>query len=166
MDAVDLLVFRKPGSAGDRKLNQQHFRNIFEVSVRKNAPIKRVVNQLLGKRPFFTGWKNTERIPAELTQNQYDVMFTTPRAVMSLAQSLRQNSTINAKYHVAAVNDIATLAKTKLAITNWRNGRAISAKFHSMKLLTQTIGLRRSDFLAWARLRSIHCSIERPNTNG
>ena len=141
-EPVDLLVLKKTSDAPLREVNQEFFRNVYEVSIKPLGMPARVAGQLTGRAPYFAGWAVSEDIPEKLAKENYQVVMSTPRSVISVVNQLRESDHIRADFHVAVVHDIATLAKKNLAAAALAN-RSSHGEFREyIKHYLQGIRLR------------------------
>ncbi len=152
---VDLLVLNSGSERAQNNENQQIFRNVYELPIRPTSRVKRFGNQLMGRAPFFSGWRTAGQTPESLRGQTYGVVVSTPRSVMAVVDQLRYERVINANCHVAAVNDIASLAKKNLAGVAFKDGVSFKSLIHFSKLTMQRLGLPTSE----CRLLSNDCDL-------
>lgn len=139
---VDLLLLRKDNADSEhREANLEFFENVFELPIRSTGFAKRLIGQWAGRAPYFSGWTPAKAAPIELANRSYEYVVSTPRAVCQTVHQLCESNDINAKFHVAAVNDIATLAKGNLAATALKNGKSFKQLSHALTLSSQRLGL-------------------------
>ena len=143
---VDLLILRKESGSDDsehRQANDVFFENVFELPIKSKGFANRILGQWTGRSPYFSGWTPAVSPPPELASRNYEYVLSSPRAVCETVHNLRLNKHINAKFHVAVVHDIATLAKKNLTATSLKSGKSFKHLSHALKLSSQRLGLAR-----------------------